>query len=43
MRDVHVVFLLLEVPAVCHFSQFIIKLIFSEVPLAETVPELVLS
>lgn len=43
VRDVHVVFLLLEVPAVCHFSQFIIKLIFSEVPLAETVPELVLS
>ena len=30
-------------PAICHFSQFIIKFIFSEVPFAETVPELVLS
>lgn len=30
-------------PAVCHFSQFIIKFIFSEMPFAETVPELVLS
>jgi len=31
------------VPAVCHFSQFTRKFIFSEVAFAETVPELVLS
>lgn len=30
-------------PAVCHFSQFSTKFILSEVPFAETVPELILS